>query len=455
MSRLLRLLRRSTAIRLTTAVMGLFVMVFLAAFAAAWMRIGDELEDRERAALEDVATSLAGILARAGPEGLKAELQAMEAVAAQSGLLLSWSVDGAVFGNTTLDQPLQGWRHVDRYALETTADKGEADYFYALGVPLGEGDLVVARGADAVDEVREIFGGALALGLGCALALSVFGAIALALRTEARIAALSAVLDAVAAGNLDRRAPVIGKGDDLDRTAAAVNVMLERLAANVASLRQVSADIAHDLKTPIQRLRNVMEAFSRRPGLDAAAVARVEEALAQADDIVRIFDAMLRIAQIEAGGARVRFRIVDLTELARAVADAFGPVAEEAGHRFEARLAEDALAVGDRDLLAQVLINLIENAVRHCPPAATIILGLAADARGTTFTVTDDGPGVPAPERDKVLRRFYRLERSRTTEGSGLGLSLVAAIADLHGGRLTLQDAGPGLRVSLHLPPAP
>lgn len=434
----------------------LFATALVLAFAIGSHVGARELERRERRQIEAVVERLAAIHATGGAAALEAELAARAAAGWPGGDLLLWSHDGDTVGNMTLARPVLGWTLVDEHDLRPGDGVRDTDFYYALGIDLGEGVLVAARSGEVVDELNEVLAGALGYGFALSAALSTLGAAGMAWRSERRIAALGAALDAVARGDLARRAPLTAADDDIDRVSGAVNAMLDRLSATVAGLKQVSADIAHDLRTPIQQLRGTLEALSRAHGVDAATSARIDEAQAKADAIVRLFEVMLRIAEIEAGGVRARFRIIDLTELARAVADAFAPVAEEAGHRFEAILPDGpALVRGDRDLLAQMLINLIENAIRHCPAPAAIALTLEAGPRDWTLGVRDDGPGVPAEERANVLRRFYRLERSRTTDGSGLGLSLAAAVAGLHDGELTLDDALPGLRVRVRLAKAP
>ncbi len=218
------------------------------------------------------------------------------------------------------------------------------------------------------------------------------------------------------------------------------------------NLRHVSSDIAHDLRTPLGRLRQRLEAcrIKRRSSVEYEAV--VDAAIEDTDTILRTFDAMLRIAQIEAGVSRSRFTDIDLGSVAENVVEAFSAVAEDDGRTLNAQIAAGLTVFGDRELLTQMLANIIENALRHTPTGTTVDVRVSGHPPGALLIVSDDGPGIPASQRERVLDRFYRLDASRTTPGSGLGLSLVAAVAKLHDAKLTLEDNRPGLRVSVTFP---
>jgi signal transduction histidine kinase len=219
-------------------------------------------------------------------------------------------------------------------------------------------------------------------------------------------------------------------------------------------MRQVSADIAHDLRTPLNRLRiwieaaQVAEAGGRPAGADLAA------ALAESDALAQTFAALLRIAQVESGSPRARFVGLDLAAVVRSVAEVYEGVAAEAGMTLVCRAETPAPIVGDKELLTQVMANLIENALRHCSPGTAITCSVQVPGPSVIAAVADTGPGIPETERENVLRRLYRLEKSRSTEGSGLGLALVKAVAEVHDAELVLGDAGPGLVVTLRFPRA-
>ena len=239
-------------------------------------------------------------------------------------------------------------------------------------------------------------------------------------------------------------------GDDLDDLSRGAGELIDTTSRLAASLRSVSDNIAHDLRTPLTRLKNHLELLRSRVPDDLAEP--VEQGLAEADALLSTFNALLRIAQIESGTARVSFNEVDLASLVRDVTDLYEPLAEEKGQRLETLALEDARAWGNRDLLFQMLANIVDNAVKYAPTGGRIRVMMRRRGDATDIVVEDDGPGIPKEARALVFQRFFRLDESRTTPGSGLGLSLVAAVARLHGIIVTLEDNEPGLRVVLALP---
>ena len=278
--------------------------------------------------------------------------------------------------------------------------------------------------------------------------LGVLGGLGLSYGVHRRLNAMSAAAEAIINGDFSRRIPVRGIDDDLDRLAATFNRMLDRITLLMESLRQVSNDVAHDLRTPLTRLRQRLEA-SRTAKSAPERLAAISGALEDVDAILDTFAALLRISQIEGGARRTAFRPVDLTALAGAVVSDFAPSAEDAGQRLTLEAGEPLAVDGDPELLTQMLVNLVENALRHAGAEARVTVRVAAEGGGAVVAVADDGPGVPAAERERIFDRFYRLERSRSTPGSGLGLALVAAVARLHGATVTLADAAPGLDVQV------
>lgn len=296
-------------------------------------------------------------------------------------------------------------------------------------------DTVVLRG----------FAGALA----GVMILGVAGGFAFGRDVHRRLSAISGTAEAIIDGDLSRRVPARGSSDDIDRLAHTFNRMLDRIGALMESLRQVSNDVAHDLRTPLTRLRQRLEAAQAAPAEQGEAI---DGALRDLDSILETFAALLRIAQIEGGARRAGFRQVRLRELAATVVDAFAPSAEEAGQSLKLESGEDLVIEGDAELLTQMLVNLIENALRHTGEGAQVRVGVAVTDRAPVLWVVDDGPGVPAGEHERLFDRFYRLERSRSDPGNGLGLALVAAVAKLHEATVRLSDAGPGLRAEVAFP---
>jgi signal transduction histidine kinase len=228
--------------------------------------------------------------------------------------------------------------------------------------------------------------------------------------------------------------------------------MLDRIQDLMLGLQQVSSDIAHDLRTPLTRLRQSLELARRREHSVEGLHKALDGAIGNADAILETFSALLRIAQIEAGTRRAGFTAVALSELLVGLIEAYQPVADEKRHNLQGQVVPGLFVHGDRELLTQLFANLIENAIGHSPAGAEISVE-ATSAQGEVLVlVADNGPGIPAEFRRKVLQRFYRLEVSRTTPGSGLGLSLVAAVATLHEAAIDLEDNEPGLKCRLRFP---
>jgi signal transduction histidine kinase len=320
-----------------------------------------------------------------------------------------------------------------------------------LVVDLGTGlRLAVAADREEVEKIKETIFDGFVSAFAAVLLLGIAGGFGLSFVLLRRVETIRRTAQAIIAGDLTQRVPVRGTGDDFDRLSQTLNHMLDRIGELMASLREVSANIAHDLKTPLARLRHRLEAARTQPGAPDRLV--IEEAVAEVDEILATFSALLRIAQIEAGTRRAGFRPVDLSEIFNTIADAFAPAAEDAGRILTAAISPGLCIVGDRELLTQMLANIVDNAIRHTSSGARIVVGLARDARGIVGSVTDDGPGVPAGERERIFERFRRLPQSRAVPGSGLGLSLAKAVADIHGIALTAEDAGPGLRLTMRFP---
>lgn len=347
-----------------------------------------------------------------------------------------------------------GW--IELRVVEPVAPDGDGgvERIHALSARLeGGGLLVVGEDLDRLDDVDEAILRAFGWGLGLTVALAIGGGLLLSAGFLRRVDAITRTAEAIVDGDLTRRVSDRGTEDDLDRLARTLNRMLDRIGELMEGLRQVSADVAHELRTPLTRLRQRLEsarAGATSPGEWRAAV---EGAAAETDQVLETFAALLRIAQIEAGTRRAGFTELDLAGVAAEVVEAFAPSVEEEGRVLSAAVPPGARIRGDRELLTQMTANLVDNAIRHARGGRRIEVRVAAGPRGVRLSVADDGPGVPEAERERIFRRFHRLERSRTTPGSGLGLALVAAVAELHGARIAAEDAAPGLRVAVDFPP--
>jgi signal transduction histidine kinase len=280
-------------------------------------------------------------------------------------------------------------------------------------------------------------------------------------RVLSRIDAMTATAQTIMAGDLAGRLPVAGTGDELDRLADHVNAMLDRIVALMHGLTEVSDNIAHDLKTPLTRLRNRCEQALRHKGdvVDYRAV--LESTIEESDELIRTFDALLMIARAESGHARDNMTEFDAAEIARDVAELYEPLADENGLALKLDASGKATVRGNRELVSQALANLVDNAIKYAGPygklngeGAEILVKAGSEGELITLSVEDRGPGIPEAERDRVVERFVRLEQSRSQPGSGLGLSLASAVARLHGGELKLEDNKPGLRSIIALPRA-
>jgi signal transduction histidine kinase len=267
-----------------------------------------------------------------------------------------------------------------------------------------------------------------------------------------RVDAIAQTCKSIIAGRLHERIPLLGREDEWDRLAGAINDMLNRISALLENLRQVSSDVAHDLRTPLTRMRNRLEEARAKSTSITEYSAAVDTAIEDTDQLLAMFAALLRISQVEAGTRLSTFSMVSLTEVLENIYQIYLPVAEDYQHSLTSRIQGDVYIHGDAELLTQMFSNLVENAIRHTPEHTRIQIMLERENGLAAASVIDDGPGVDPNERDKVLRRFYRVSSSRSTAGHGLGLALVVAIAELHHAKLALSDANPGLQVKTTFP---
>ena len=322
-------------------------------------------------------------------------------------------------------------------------------------IELPSARLVVGRDVEAQSRfVRRVVGWSLA-GFGLLALTGLAGGLILGRSLLARIEAINTASRSIMAGDLSRRIPLAGSGDEIDGLAANLNAMLERIEELMHALREVSDNIAHDLKTPLNRLRNRAEQALRDPSGDGACRDGLERVIEQADDLIKTFNALLLIARLEAGAIEETIETVAIGEVVRDVVELYEPVAEEQGLALAVDVTSAPCVAANRQLIGQAIANLVDNAIKYAAAASTPRrIEIMAATRGAhcVVSVADHGPGISAQDRERVLRRFVRLDKSRTKPGTGLGLSLVAAVARLHGGVLNLEDNSPGLRAVLVLP---
>jgi signal transduction histidine kinase len=345
----------------------------------------------------------------------------------------------------------EGYIPADRVDIEGEHSDEVSGYWIAQS-NIGPYTLLQGTGNHVIAEVLEALGITLVAGFILIMAFGTFAGVWVGRLTERRIEAISGTMEQVAAGLLAARIPTDAtSNDDLSRVSISINDTLEQLENLMESQIQISSDIAHDLRTPLQRLRQRLEKMSGQQVINPQDAVI---ALEQTEDIISTFNALLRIAQIEAGDRRERFQRTDLRSLLTNVYEAFEPSAEDGGQKLDLKVSDQPVVVlGDPDLLMQLISNLAENALRHTPKGTTITLATSYMDECPVLSVSDTGTGIASQDREKVFRRFYRGEKSRTTGGNGLGLSLCKAIAELHHANLEVSDNQPGLRIETRFPP--
>lgn len=310
--------------------------------------------------------------------------------------------------------------------------------------------LLVGRDLHELQRTEQLIVRTLVWGLAITLILGLIGGSMMTRSLVRRIEAVNQTSREIMSGDLSRRIPMDHSGDDFDELAVNLNAMLDRIASLMEEVRRISDNIAHDLKTPLSRLKNSLELLGTGHAEDSQnRRVLIEQSIAEADGLLSTFNALLRIARIDSGERRAAFAAVDLQRLLHDVVEFYAPLAEDRQQNLTLSVNTAAQVPGDRDLLFQAFANLLDNAIKYTPPQGYIKVDLSLHNEQPWMTFTDSGPGIPEQERDKVLRRFYRLEQSRGTPGNGLGLSLVAAVAKLHEMKLRMENNAPGLRVVL------
>lgn len=311
--------------------------------------------------------------------------------------------------------------------------------------------LLVGREIGDLERITSRFRNALVWGGGLALLLALLVGVLMSTSVLHRVESINSTTRQIMSGDLSRRVESRGSGDEFDQLADNLNRMLEEIERLMEGIRHVADNIAHDLRTPLTRLRNALEEAERESDPEAARQ-RVQTAIADADQLLQTFRALLRIARLEAGGYDVEHRPVLLNELVEDALDLYQAVAEDKNIELISRCEGPATVDGDRDLLFQLLANLIDNAVKYTPAAGRVVVGLNVEGESVALSVADSGPGIPEAMRSRVLERFFRMDSSRNEPGNGLGLSLVSAVARQHRAELALTDNAPGLKVTLRMP---
>ncbi len=461
----------ATPFRIAATAIGLFLAAAAAIFAVLFWQTTTLLSEQVAA---DLRAEARVILAEGRTGGLPALVEAVRLRSRGEGgrlYLLHDLRGGRLAGN--LEAPpreLDGQPGGGAFHYAARGD-GASRLAVAIGVDTEQGARLLV-GRDLEDQRRQARRMQMSFmaGFGLLALASLGAALAISRRLLARIGAINATSRSIMAGDLSRRVPLAGGSDELDGLAANLNAMLERIELLMGSLREVSDNIAHDLKTPLNRLRNRAEA-ALREGADAARGGAagdggagyrraLEGTIEQADDLIKTFNALLLIARLEAGALDENKAAVDLGALVRDVAELYEPIAEERGLALAVAAPDGISVLANRHLIGQAVANMIDNAIKYgsqprpgrSAPEGPITVALMAGTKGPEIAVADRGPGIAAEDRDRALKRFVRLEASRTQPGTGLGLSLVAAVARLHGAAVRLEDNAPGLRIVIAFP---
>lgn len=401
-----------------------------------------------------LSTESAAILGRSGGSDLaQVERRVAEREGRKNDDLSYLVVDQAglrLAGSLAMEVPKPGFSDVDF----TDGVEG-IDHGRALATPLAHGaTLLLVADYGPVEDLNRRLLQIGAITLSVVIGIGVIAGFALSRSIARRIEATAQIAASIMAGKMDQRMPLDGTGGAFDRQATVLNAMLDRIQELMANLQQISSDVAHDLRTPLSLLRsNLASIVSLAPGK----ILRndVEKVLAQSDELLALFKAILRISEIEAGSRRTYFVKVDLCELVNEIVATFAASVELSDQTLIAGRIDMASIIGDRELIAQALINLVENAAKHAGSGTQITLSVERMRQFVAMTVRDNGPGIASRHHGRALQRFGRLDSSRSKPGHGLGLSLVDSIARLHGGRFMLGDANPGLIVTIQLPLSP
>ena len=446
---------RSAAFRFALLLAGVFAIGAAALLIVVEEQIGRYATEATNGGLQAEMSVLQGEYAQLGQSGLT------DAMARHAGVrpeapyryLLLDVAGRRLFGDLPATAMTEGWSTVNVIEPEPGQQGTRRESMTTLGARLPDGlRLVVASDNYDVQMLRHRLGRfPLLSGIGITL-FALLGGYLTGRLFVRRLDRVNGAVDRIVEGDRAERLPMIGLGPEFDDLAQNLNRMLDRNAAAMEALRQVSTDIAHDLRTPLSRLHQRLEQMQESAEVEPA---MIDDALEQTSGILETFQALLRIGALEGGVGRRRFTRVDLSELMDRVQQAYAPVAEDAAHNYLADHEPGIVVNGDGELLAQLFTNLVENAIVHTPAGTTITSRIFVDDGGIVAEVSDTGQGIPASERANVFRRFYRLDASRHTEGSGLGLALVAAIAALHDAAWTIPEHPSGLTVQIIFPPCP
>jgi signal transduction histidine kinase len=447
---------RSSTFKLALLCIGVFGAVVLALFAYVYWSTASYVLARSDRSIEAERENLHEVFASAGRDGLARAIEkrlvqespgddvyllADEAFARIVGSLKTWP-EGL---NSS-----EGWANIE-VSSGYAALIGRLLRVHFETLPDGS-HLLVGKNVDELGRFTNRIYWALALAISLILGLAVLAGTIVTRRTVGRIESVNSTSRAILKSGLGERIPLRGTQDEWDQLAENLNVMLDRIEVLMSEVKQVGDNVAHDLRTPLTRMRGRLEKACISERVADNDQLLISDTIADLDDVLRMFSSLTRISQIETTHRTAAFRAVDLVEVAREVAELFDAAAEDKGSDLKVIAERPVFITGDRDLLFDAAGNLVDNAIKHGHEAGCVLVEISESNGDALISVSDDGPGIPEDEHENVFKRFYRLERSRYSPGNGLGLGLVAAVARLHGARIEMADNSPGLRITLRFP---
>ena len=443
----------SSTFRLALIAIGTFGVIVSAIFSYVYLSTSAYVRSRSDRAIVTEYLNLKSAYERSGRDGLIALIQERVADSsfADNVYILADPSLVTLAGNLRIwpsTATAEGWiefRAPEPFSNATTRPLLRA----MLGTFPSRDRLLVGRDISELDGFADQIKTAVISGIVLIFVLAGVASILVTRRTVGRIEAINATSRAIMQSGLDQRIPLRGTHDEWDRVAENLNQMLNRIETLMGEVRQVSDNVAHDLRTPLTRMRGRLEKAYHGQRIGADDQALIGDTIADLDVVLRIFSSLTRIAQIETQARKGAFRTVNLAEIAGEVVELYDAAAEQVGTRLTVVGDREALVTGDRDLIFDAIANLVDNAIKHGRAGGQVVVANENIDGQPVISIADDGPGIPAREYEQVFKRFYRLEHSRYTPGNGLGLSLVAAVAHLHGARIEMLDNAPGLKLKL------
>jgi signal transduction histidine kinase len=444
----------SSTFKLALIAIGAFGMIASAIFSYVYLSTSSYVRSRSDRAIVSDYVSLQAAYERSGRDGLVALIQqriADKSFAGNVYMLADPSLAplaGNLGGWPSMVTAARGW--TEFRAPEPLRDAAGPLLLRAMVETFPGGDrLLVGRNIDDLDSFTDQMKAAVISGVALIFVLAAVASVLVTRRTVGRIESINAASRAIMLSGLDKRIPIRGTNDEWDRVAENLNLMLDRIETLMAEIKQVSDNVAHDLRTPLTRMRGRLEKAHHGPRNSGDDQSLIGDTIADLDAVLRIFSSLTRIAQIETQERKRAFRTVNLVEIASEVVELYDAAAEQDGTRLTAVGEPEVLATGDRDLIFDAIANLVDNAIKHGRAGGHVVVATETIDDRPVVSIADDGPGIPVDQYEHVFKRFYRLEQSRYTPGNGLGLSLVAAVARLHGAQIEMLDNSPGLKLML------